>query len=68
MTKGKEEGKKVIFKLSEEKLEKEEKIRVINVCNEIIEKELKELKEKKRNIREELRGLKKRIKERGENG
>jgi len=51
-TEGKEGGKEVVFKLSEERLEKEEKMRMTEVCNEIIEKELKGLEEEGRNKRE----------------
>jgi len=52
-----------MFKLSEESLEKEEKRRITEVCSEMIEIELRALEEEKKKGREELRGLKERIKE-----
>jgi len=60
---GKEGGKKVMLRLSEERLEKEEKRRVTEVCNEIIGIELRELEEERKNVKEELRGSKERVKE-----
>jgi len=60
---GKEGGKKITFKLSEEKLKKEKKKRPSEVCSEIISIELKELEEEKKNVKEELRGLKEKINE-----
>jgi len=62
-TENKEGGKKVVFKLSEERLEKEEKARVIEICNEVIVRELKGWEEEKRKIREEIHSMKERIRE-----
>jgi len=59
---GKKGVKKVMFRLSEEKLEKRRK-KKSNRGNEIIGIELKKLEEKRKNVKEELRGLKERIKE-----
>jgi len=49
-----------MFKLSEERLEKEERRR-IKICSEMIGKE-KGLEEEWKGMKEEIRGLKKRIK------
>jgi len=62
-TEGKEGGKKVVFKLSEERLEKEEKERLTEICNEVIVRELKGWEEEKRKIREEIHSMKERIRE-----
>jgi len=59
---GKEGGKKVIFQLSEERLEKEEKKRVTEICKEIIGSELNRWEEKRRNVNEAIKELKERIK------
>jgi len=59
---GKEGRKKVIFQLSEERLEKEEKRRVTEICKRIIGGELKRMEEEKRNANEEIKELKDRIK------
>jgi len=54
-TKGKDRGKKVVFRLSEEKLEKKKRMRVTEICNEIIGKEIKGLEEERRIVKKELR-------------
>jgi len=63
--KGKEdkEGKKIMFKLSKESLEKEKKRKIIEVCSEMIKIELRSLEEERKKGREELKVLKERIKE-----
>jgi len=60
---GKEGSKKVSFKLSEEKLEKEEKKRISEICSEIVGIEIKNLEEERKNIKDELRGFKEKIKD-----
>jgi len=57
-----EGGKKIMFKLSEERSEKEEKRRITEVCKEIMGTELRGLEEERKNVREELRRLKEKIK------
>jgi len=63
---GKEGGKKIMFKLSEERLEKEEKRRITEVCKEILGTELRGLEEERKYVREEMRDLKEKIEEQEE--
>jgi len=45
ITESKKSEKKVMFKLSEESMEKEERRRVTEVCREVLDSELKKLEE-----------------------
>jgi len=52
----KDTKKKVMFRLSEESLEKEERKRIREICKDMLDDELKGLEEGRKTVMEEIKG------------